>query len=516
MRKQRGSPQLEFSDEVTSDVTTVAKGGAVQLFGLITKRALSMGFLALAVRILGAAGYGVYRQVYQVLQIGGLLGPGGFQWAAVHFISGARARQEHGKVRGTARVSLTGAATVSLILFAALYLGAAPLAAALEETQLLRGQLASLFRVGALFIPLYAIASVLRNCTQAYKTMVPSVIVDNIVQSVAWILISVGAMLAGFGVKGAVWGLTLSAGVGLLAAVFYYRRMLTLPERRAVAESEIGPIVRFAIPQAGVNLFSIQALGLGIIILGLFRDNHEVGLFAIALSVQTMATVFFSGIVNIWAPIVSDLYSRGEINRLGSLYKTINRWVATFSLPIFALLILEPRLITRVFAGQSGLGAATLVALLAIGNIFFVVSGPSGTLISMIGRPGIALITSIIAVGLYLGLGIWIVPVYGAVGMALVDSGVTIAVNVARLIIARILIGIHPYGWSFAKPVGATAVGIVVLIAWKHFLHPGMVLELVGIMIAGLLYLGTLQLMGVSPEERYVLDRIRSRVFKTT
>jgi O-antigen/teichoic acid export membrane protein len=504
-----------FSEEAGSDVTTVAKGGAVQLTGLITQRTLSLGFIALAVRLLGAAGYGVYRQVYQILQIGSMLAPGGFQWAAVRFIARARALGEHGKVRGTSRVALIGAGTVGTLLFAALFLGARPLANALEETVSGRAQLAFLLRLGAAFIPLYAITSVLRNVTQAYKTMVPSVLVDNIIQPVAFILISVGALLLGFGVTGAVWGLPVSAGVGLLAAIWYYHRMLTPKEREARPVSEVGPIFRFALPQAGVNLFSIQALGLGVIILGLFRSDREVGLFAIALSVQTMATVFLSGIVNIWAPVVSELYSRGEIARLASLYKTINRWVATFSLPIFALLIIEPHLITRVFAGKSGIGAASLVALLAIGNIVFVASGPSGILMSMSGRPGITFINSVIAVALYLGFGIWLVPAYGAVGMALVDSGVTIVTNVARVVQARIFVGIHPYGRSFAKPVVATVLGVLTLLAWKHFLQPGMLLEVVGIAVAGIVYLGALQLMGISPEERYVFDRIRSRVFKT-
>lgn len=146
--------------------------------------------------------------------------------------------------------------------------------------------------------------------------------------------------------------------------------MVTPIEKAALPSSRPGSMTRFALLQGGSSLLGIQTLGFSVLILGAYGTDRDVGLLGIALTLQTPGTLFLGGIANIWAPVVTDLYERGEIARLESLYRTITRWVLTFSLPIFAALIVVPRLFVDVVAGGRGHGAASLVAVLAVGNIF--------------------------------------------------------------------------------------------------------------------------------------------------
>jgi O-antigen/teichoic acid export membrane protein len=270
-------------------------------------------------------------------------------------------------------------------------------------------------------------------------------------------------------------------------------------------------MVRFALPQAGASLLGVQTLGLGVIILGVLSTNVQVGLFGVALSLQGPGTVFLGGIVNIWAPVVSDLHERGEIRRLGALYQTINRWIATFSFPVFVALILEGDLFVRLFAGPEGRGAADIVAVLAIGNFFYTGTGPTGYVLSMTGRPGVNFVNSIVAAALYVALGAWLVPRHGALGMAVVDAIVTALVNSARVVEARLLVGVQPFGRTFAKPILASLAGAVVLLAWRVVPWEGTPAEIVGLALGAAVYLATLGVLGVDAEERMVLERIRRR-----
>ncbi|MDQ4027113.1 MAG: polysaccharide biosynthesis C-terminal domain-containing protein, partial [Actinomycetota bacterium] len=262
------------------------------------------------------------------------------------------------------------------------------------------------------------------------------------------------------------------------------------------------------------SLLGIQSLGLGIIVVGLFRENREVGLFAVALALQGPGGVFLSGIVNIWAPVVSDLYGRGAVDRLESLYQTITRWIATFSFPVYAALIIEPDFFVRFF-GNAALEAASVAAILAVGNLFYSGTGPTGYVLSMTGRPGVNFANSISAVVLYVVLGSMVVPEHGAVGMAVVDSVVTALVNAARVLEAKILVGVQPFGKSFLKPVAATVIAAAVLLLWQLVPGDTVVLEIVGIVVAGVVYLVVLRALGLDPEERYVWDRIRARAART-
>jgi O-antigen/teichoic acid export membrane protein len=504
----------DLFDETAGDLRSLAKGGALQIAGQFTSRGLAFVFVAVVARLLGPAGYGLYRQVAQILNVGGMVAPGGFNFGAVRFMAKARAQADHPGVRGAAHVAVGGALAVSLLEFGIIMVAAEPLARAFGDSQTNIDEIAGLLRLGAAFVPFFALMQVLRYCTLAYKTMVPSVVSNNIVLPVTRFAGGAAAVILGFGLAGAVLGLVASAVLGMIVAAWYYRRMLTPEEKAAKPRHEVGPMVRFAIPQAGVGIFSVQSLGLGILLLGILGKDREVGLFGIALSLQGAGTVFLTGIVAIWAPIVTDLYERHELAQLESLYRTVNRWVATFSFPIFAALILEPDLFVSLLGGPRAVDAAPLVAILAAGNLVFVGTGPSSLLLSMTGRTGINFANSIVAVVAYVGLGVLLVRSYGAIGIALVDALVTAAVNGARVIQGKLLIGIHPFGKSFMKPVIATSAASAVVLALGFVVDDRPAFEALAMVAGGCVYLTILWRMGIDAEERHVYERMKGKIFR--
>ena len=506
-------PQGEgLSESSAADVRTVAKGGAVQIAGQIASRGLGYLFLAVSVRILGTAGYGLYRQVTQILNIAGGLAPGGFNYAAVRYIAKARAQKEHGGVKGAIWIALAGGTICSGLAFGIVFLGAGAIASSFADSPAKQDFAAFLLRLGAAYVPLYAIQQVLRFATQAYKTMVPAVIIANVIQPGVRFILGAALLLAGFTLAGVMASLVASAAISVVAAALYLRRMMNDKERNASPIFETSSMTRFALPQAGVHLFSVHVLGLGIVLLGILSGDVQVGLFGIALSLQSPGRVFLTGIVQIWAPVVTDLYESGHIARLNSLYQTINRWVATFSFPFFAALIVLPEPFVRILSGDER--AASLAAILAVGNFFFTGTGPCSYVLSMTGRPGLNLVNSIVAMALYAGLGVWLVPQYGAAGMAIVDSLVSALINVARVVEVKLLVGVQPYGRSYAKPVAATLLLTLVLMVWRLLPGDGYALEVAGLAVGTAAYLGALWGMGLDAEERHVFERIRSRLFK--
>ena len=504
-----------LSPAAQSDVATVAKGGAVQIAGQMSQRGLSYVFGAVFTILLGTPAYGLYRSISQVLANVSQLGLAGFNYAAMRFIARARAAGDPAGVRGAARVALIATAATSLVVAAVFLLFTQPLANLFTENDGRGGEaeFLRLLRIGAPYIPLFALLQTLRYCTQGYKTMVPSVVAGNIVQPVVRFVLGVAAVVVGLGVAGAVVSLTISIAAAAAVAAWWFMRLLTPEERGTPPHADARAMFRFALPQGGASLLGIQTLGLGILILQAVDTNQVVGFFAVALALQGPGNLFLGGIVNIWAPVVSELHGKGEIDRLDSLYKTINRWIATFSFPVFVALLVEPDFFTK-FYGSTAAGAASAVAILAIGNFFYTGTGPTGYVISMSGHPTINLINSAVGVALYLVLGIWAARTHGLVGMAWVDTGVTALINVARVIEAKALVGVQPFGKSFLKPVLASIAGGAVLLAWRLVPGDSTVVEIAGIVAAGAAYVLALKLQGLDEEEAYVLRRIKKRMLR--
>jgi len=509
-----------LSKDQAGDVSTVAKGGAIQVAGQISQRVLSFLFSAIAFRGLGPVNYGLYRIVVQVLTIAGQLALAGYNYAAMRWIARARAAKNPGGVRGAARVAISGAIIGSTVVSVALLVFASPIMGAVGSSADVEN-LTDLLRVGVIYVPLFAMMQVLRYCTQAYKTMVPSVVAGNIVQPAFRFVF--GAAILGLGVfvletslqtltVAMILILAISYGVGALVARWYFGRMMSDQERHSTPHAEPRAMTKFALPQAGASLLGIQTLGLGILMLGRYAGPEEVAVFAIALSLQGPANVFLGGIVNIWAPMVSDLHERGDMARLDSLYKTINRWIFTFSFPVTLSLLIVPDFYVRLYAGEEGTTAASVVAVLAIGNLFYTGTGPTGYVISMTGHPHINFINSALSVIAYVALGVLIVPEHGVLGMAAVDAGVTAAVNTVRVIQANRLLGVQPYGPTFYKPVVAGLAGGAVLLAFRLVGGTSIPITVAGLVVGAFVYLVALKLLGLDEEERVVLDGIRRRI----
>ncbi|MBA2426549.1 MAG: flippase [Actinobacteria bacterium] len=500
----------------TGDARTIAGGGAIQIAGQMTNRVLGYLFIAVVAHSLGKAGYGLYRQIFQVLFISMTLAAGGWPQAAVRFIARARTRNDPSGSIGAARVVLIGSTLTSALVFAAVFLGAGRLASAFADAGAEPNDFEYLLRLGAIYIPLYAGMQVLRGCIQAYKAVVPAVTVANIIQPGARLLVGGLAVLAGFGVAGAVGGLVASAAIAVVAGAFFYRRILTAEGPRAEPKASISEMLRWTIPQTGVGLLGTQSLGLGIILLGVLGTDADVGVFGVAQALQLAPNVFLTGIVTIWSPVVVELYEKGEIERLTSLYQTISRWLATFSFPIFVVLAVEAELFAVLLGGESARDAAILVTILAAGNVFFVGTGPSGSLLSMSGRSLMNFFDSLASIVLYLGLGLLFVPKYGVVGMAVVDAFVTTVINLLRVIQVKVSVGVQPFGRSYFKPVLATAGAGAVLLGLKALLPDSVLLSLGGIAVAAIVYLVALRVMGLDDEERLVWDGIKQRARKAT
>jgi hypothetical protein len=99
--RNRASVRSHLDKAARADVRAVARGGAVQITGQLMQGGLSFLFVAIAVRILGTADYGLFRQAVQALAITGQLGLVGFNYSAMRFIARSRARGNPAGVRSS-------------------------------------------------------------------------------------------------------------------------------------------------------------------------------------------------------------------------------------------------------------------------------------------------------------------------------------------------------------------------------------------------------------------------------
>jgi O-antigen/teichoic acid export membrane protein len=172
-RDGRPDTRPQLGKEARSDVSVIAKGGAVQITGQLMQGGLSFVFVAIAVRILGTTDYGLFRQAVQALAIAGQVGLLGFNYSAMRFIARSRATGNPGGVRGAAWTALTSVSVTSGVGLFVLLIGADSLAAQFADHPARSQQLATLVRIGALFVPLFAFTQALRSAHRPTRRWSP-------------------------------------------------------------------------------------------------------------------------------------------------------------------------------------------------------------------------------------------------------------------------------------------------------------------------------------------------------
>ena len=97
--------------------------------------------------------------------------------------------------------------------------------------------------------------------------------------------------------------------------------------------------------------------------------------------------------------------------------------------------------------------------------------------------------------------------------MAWVDAAITASLNLTVVLEGRLLVGVHPFGRSFLKPLSATVTfAIFLLLVWRTILGTGLAIDGLGLILGVAIYVGVLVKLGMDAEERYVWGRIKQRI----
>jgi O-antigen/teichoic acid export membrane protein len=224
---------------------------------------------------------------------------------------------------------------------------------------------------------------------------------------------------------------------------------------------------------------------------------------------------FYTSINTSADPYIAELHDSGKKKELGQLYQTATKWSLTVNLPFFLMFMLFPHQILSIF-GESFVGGATALMILAWANLVDVGTGMCGTILSMSGYTKLKLVNNIISISLSIGLNVLLIPRLGIVGAAISALIVFTALNSIRILQVYYLMRLLPYNLSFLKPVVAALTVFFLIFFLKQWLPVGDNIFLVAIYGCVLLtvFAAMIWLMGLSSEDRMLLERVLQKTRK--
>jgi O-antigen/teichoic acid export membrane protein len=330
----------------------------------------------------------------------------------------------------------------------------------------------------ALFVwalPLWTFIEVATAAARARRAFGPEIRLRIFWEQIARILFAAGFFLLGAGSIGLMAAHLCSLAVTALLCVpllgRYYdlglliRAPVRAPQLRQLLVTGLGLLPSNLSRRA---LIDAPALVLNLMLPGA-QGASAAGLFEIARKLSTVPLVVRQAFQYVLGPLAA---AQAHANRaeVAPLYHFASRVSTAVVVPLAGLLIFAGVDILSVY--RKGTDAALpMLFILVSARAIEAIVGPASTIVEMIGHRVLPLLNSLIAVGLWIGLAILLIPTHGALGMAIAVGAATVASTYAATIELQVSDGLTPFDRKLLQSLALALVGIGLMALAEHLFH---------------------------------------------
>lgn len=451
------------------DASTLARGGALNLVGMLLYGALNFALVIIVTRKLGAAGGGAFLEavaLYSILSKSALVGA---DVGLLRYISRLRGLHRTHEIASTFRVALIPVAVIGIAFGVAVFLAASPLSRLLSHG-VGRSDLTTYLRVMAPFVPVGAVYLALESATRGFATMVPSVVIERIGRPALQPVLMLAVLAGGLGSAAIAlsWIAPTVVAVVPMAAwtvVLVRRTERTGREARAEHDPRLArEFWRFSSPRALGGIFQVTIIWLDALLIGALASTREAGVYAATtrwLIVGSFAGLAISQAVG---HQFSFVLARHEHSRAKHLFAVSTGWLVLLSFPAYVTVMVFAPLLLRAFGPGFGEGVGALV-ILGAANLFAGACGAVDVVLQMAGKSSLSLVDNAMALAANVVLNLVLVPRYGITGAAVAWAVSLVITNAVPLVQVWRTEGLHPFsaGWAYAIVLSVGAVGGVEL-----------------------------------------------------
>lgn len=502
--EERADGERDSSSE--RDTRDLVRGAGVNYLGFLARLGSRAPFLFLAGILYGASAFGVFTFATTVVETAAALALFGMKRSLNKVMSDAVADDQ-----GLHR-SVSSGIALALVLGTVATLAVAGGA----------GILAGVFRMPSasyallllsLAIPMIVVSDILLVAIRFTRQMRFEVYARSVLEPVTLTVTIVLAWWAGARELGLIIGYVTALTVAAGATAFFFVRLFPVREylRVPLRWAELRELVTFTGPTAGYEVTLLLAKRVDVFLVSYFTPASVVGVFGMAKQFSTVTKKIRSGFDPILRPVLSDSIAVGEMERARDQLSMVARWVLAAQLPvILAFVFYADDLLGLMGSGFAG-GAMILVFLMlgdAVEGCLGVTEIPIVYL-----RPVANIFLGLAWVVATVGFGIWLAGPMGGEGVALAVALALVVVNAGRLAVAGWALDMNILEVRLLRPLAAALPAGALVWALERFLAPPpLVAVLVGLPLLLVTYFAGLMLVGLEPEGRAQVERLKRRI----
>lgn len=406
-----------------------------------------LSFLAtmLLVRLLGAAGYGIYAYIYALITVLSIPSQFGLPPLVLRETAKGMARADAALVRG---IWVWAGRFVGLTALGLALLGG--LAVWLWQERF-SGVYLNTFAWALLLVPLVALGNVRGAALRGLHRVVQGQLPENIVQPGTLVVLLGGTLVIGLAfspaqamaLRVAAAAVAFGVGVGLLL------RATPAKVRRVSPRFEGRLWLQSVLPLAFIGGMQLINKNASIVILGFFVPAEQIGIYRVAVQVSILASLGLQAMNMVLAPRFAALYARGEIGSLQHLVTVGARVILGFNLLAATGFALLGKWFLGLFFGSEFTASYAPLMILLIGQCVNSATGSVGFLLNMTGHERETARGILVSVVLNILLNLLLVPLWGIAGAAVAMAAGLVTSNVLLWWAVYKRLGINSLAFNF-------------------------------------------------------------------
>ncbi len=364
----------------------------------------------------------------------------------------------------------------------------------------------SVLRLFAVILFVDTAANVLYATFRALEIIEYEVFSKRLLKPVLRVLGVGAALIFGASIYGVVIAMVVASVATLAVAGYLFLSNLEIrPRLRSPAGTRktVRSYYNYSLPLSAKEAGTVMQGRVDVLMVGFFLSSAAVGIYNVSVLLAGVLYIPLLAANQLFAPVVSRLYSQGRTADLQATYRAVTRWIFTVSLLLAIVLVVFRSELLGLFGPEFTAGAAVLTLFVAA-QLCNAAVGPSGDLLMMTDHQYAVMANEWIFGVANVALNIVFIQLFGIVGAALASAGVLAARNLTKLTEVWYFEGMQPYSRAFFKPVIAGCVAAAGMAAVHSAVSPVTGLGIGATVALGSgvgigLYAGTLWTVGFEP-----------------
>jgi len=511
LRRTSTSGTYGVLEEESFGATVVFRTG-LSFFGTVFGAALTLATAILIARVVGPELYGRFELGRGFLDLLRSISLVGLNTMLVRYVAIFRAAQSVPRIFG----AIWGSVGVSSVICLVLVLVCWPLSGYAASVFFNDPGLALVFRLFLLTLPFYSLLPLFTAASQALNRVDHSIIVVKLIfPSLALTLTAVVSFsfdTPSIGYCVAAFGLTsiITSFIAFHLARKTLKKLFGAPQKFKFDLRNLLFASATSWLSVVANAFMLQ---IGRFLVGRYSTIEDVGIYVAAQSIALTLNLFLVSVTPVLVPQIAKLYAEKKSDELTRIFSTTTRWTVLAALPVAMVLIIGRGTVMSAFGEQFAEGGSLLV-ILVLGQLCGAGTGPTMRLLDMAGRQAVHLRVGVAVLLSYSVLGMWVIPVFGVLGAAVLSALASAGLFLSLAVLATRVLKLRLYKWSLIRPwlagLLAVACGISVGRMIPYWIAGTNIVQLI---ICLILYVPLAWCIGTTPGDKRLAGTVTSSLW---